>query len=82
MQIYLNSVDRVKRFVDTASKYECDIDLVSGRFVIDGKSLLGIFSLDLSKPLEVMVTDEDLKEKFFNEIKKYETKAKVSAKAA
>lgn len=43
--------ESVKKFVAIVSKYPYDIDLRSGRFVIDAKSLLGIFSLDLSKPI-------------------------------
>lgn len=53
MLIKLNSVDKVKSFVNKVSKFDEDIDLVSGRYVVDAKSLLGIFSLDLSKPIEL-----------------------------
>jgi len=51
--INLNSVDKVKAFVNTVINYDGDVDLISGRYVVDGKSIMGIFSLDLSKPLEV-----------------------------
>jgi phosphotransferase system HPr-like phosphotransfer protein len=47
--------ESVKRFVSIVSKYPYEIDLRSGRFVIDAKSLLGIFSLDLSKPIVLEV---------------------------
>ena len=50
VQISLNSIDKVKSFVNTITKYDNDFDLVSGRYVIDAKSIMGIFSLDLSKP--------------------------------
>ncbi|MDO5519226.1 MAG: HPr family phosphocarrier protein [bacterium] len=53
MLISLNSVDKVKSFVNKISKFDEEIDLVSGRYVVDAKSLLGIFSLDLSKPIEL-----------------------------
>lgn len=53
MLIKLNSVDKVKSFVNKVSKFDEEIDLVSGRYVVDAKSLLGIFSLDLSKPIEL-----------------------------
>ena len=52
VQICLNSIDKVKSFVNDISKFDCDFDLVSGRYVIDAKSIMGIFSLDLSKPIE------------------------------
>ncbi|MDO5291971.1 MAG: HPr family phosphocarrier protein [bacterium] len=53
MLISLNSVDKVKSFVNKVSQFDEEIDLVSGRYVVDAKSLLGIFSLDLSKPIEL-----------------------------
>ena len=52
VSISLNSIDKVKAFVNDISKYDFDFDLVSGRYVIDAKSIMGIFSLDLSKPIE------------------------------
>ena len=59
LQISLNSIDKVKSFVNDITKYDCDFDLVSGRYVIDAKSIMGIFSLDLSKPLTLTVHSED-----------------------
>ena len=53
VQISLNSIDKVKSFVNDITKFDVDFDLVSGRYVIDAKSIMGIFSLDLSKPIEV-----------------------------
>ena len=51
--ISLNSIEKVKQFVNLISKYDGDFDLSSGRYVIDAKSIMGIFSLDLSKPLKL-----------------------------
>ena len=51
INISLSMTENVKKFVNTVGKYPYDLDLKSGRFVIDAKSLLGIFSLDLSKPV-------------------------------
>jgi len=59
VRVSLNSVDKVKRFVNLTNKFDCDFDLVSGRYVIDGKSILGIFSLDLSKPIELTINAKD-----------------------
>ena len=53
MQVNLNSIDKVKKFVRILSEIEDNIDLVSGRYIVDAKSLLGIFSLDLSKPINL-----------------------------
>ena len=49
--VNLNSIEKVKSFVKDLNKFENDFDLVSGRFAIDAKSIMGIFALDLSKPL-------------------------------
>lgn len=53
--ISLNSIDKVKSFVNAITKFDYDFDLVSGRYVIDAKSIMGIFSLDLSKPIELNI---------------------------
>ena len=58
VQISLNSIDKVKSFVNEITKFDNDFDLVSGRYVIDAKSIMGIFSLDLSKPIELNVHAE------------------------
>ena len=55
VHISLNSIDKVKAFVNDITKFDNDFDLVSGRYVIDAKSIMGIFSLDLSKPIELNI---------------------------
>ena len=57
-KIFLGSIEKVKDFVNEVSRLDCDVDIVSGRYVIDAKSIMGIFSLDLSKPL-IMNADTD-----------------------
>ena len=59
VQISLNSIDKVKSFVNDISRFDYDFDLVSGRYVIDAKSIMGIFSLDLSKPIEMNIHAEE-----------------------
>ena len=59
VDISLNSIDKVKSFVNTISKFDFDFDLVSGRYVIDAKSIMGIFSLDLSKPITLNIHADD-----------------------
>jgi hypothetical protein len=65
MKINLNSIDNVKRFVATTTKLGMtDVDLISGRYVISSTSIMGIFSLDLTKPVElaeVNMTEEQKK---------------------
>ena len=59
VQISLNSIDKVKSFVNDITKFDYDFDLVSGRYVIDAKSIMGIFSLDLSKPINLNIHAEE-----------------------
>lgn len=55
VKISLNTIDKVKSFVNDLTKFDADFDLVSGRYVIDAKSIMGIFSLDLSKPINLNI---------------------------
>ena len=59
VKISLNSIDKVKSFDNELTKFDYDFDLVSGRYVIDAKSIMGIFSLDLSKPIDLNIHVED-----------------------
>lgn len=59
VKVRLNSVDKVKAFVGTISQIDCDFDLISGRYVVDAKSIMGIFSLDLSKPIDMRIHYRD-----------------------
>lgn len=70
--VMLKSINDVKDFVSAASMQVCDIDVVSGRYTIDAKSIMGLFSLDLAKPIQVQVygTEQD-GEKFFEAVKKF-----------
>ena len=58
----LSSINDVKDFVNIVSRYDFDVDLTSGRYVVDAKSIMGIFSLDLSKPIKVDVHSDDCDE--------------------
>jgi hypothetical protein len=55
VQIALKMAQNVKEFVNIVQKYPYEIDLRSGRYIVDAKSILGIFSLDLSKPIVVEI---------------------------
>jgi phosphotransferase system HPr-like phosphotransfer protein len=59
VKIKLDSIASVKEFVSVVAMYDFDIDLVSGRYAVDAKSIMGIFSLDLSNPIQLVAqTDE------------------------
>lgn len=69
--ISLNSIESVKSFVNSITKFDSDFDLVSGRYVIDAKSIMGIFSLDLSKPIDLNIHVEDNVEDILDALKPY-----------
>lgn len=64
MYIDLSLVSKVKNFVNVAQSKTDEVILKSGRWVVDGKSILGIFSLDLSKPIELVTEDYEGFEQF------------------
>ena len=70
MQISLQMANQVKNFVNIVQNYTFDIDLRSERYVVDAKSLLGIFSLDTSKPLTVEIHSDDCAE-LIEELKQF-----------
>ena len=69
--ILLKSIDDVKVFVNLTVRFPYDIDLSSNRYVVDGKSIMGIFSLDLSKPIAVTIHSDDCDD-LLNELKAFE----------
>lgn len=69
--ISLNSIDKVKSFVNDVTKFDTDFDLISGRYVIDAKSIMGIFSLDLSNPINLNIHNEDNLDTILEVLKPY-----------
>ena len=57
--ITLNSIEKVKQFVNTINTYDSEFDLSSGRYIIDAKSIMGIFSLDLSQQITLKIHAEE-----------------------
>ncbi len=70
VNISLSTIESVRQFVNIVSKYNVDIDLSSGRYVVDAKSIMGIFSLDLMNPIKMTVHSGDVDE-LFAEIKPF-----------
>ncbi len=68
--LMLSSINDVKDFVNIVSKYDFDVDLTSGRYVVDAKSIMGIFSLNLSKPIKVEVHSDDC-DNFLKEVERF-----------
>ena len=71
VQISLNSIDKVKSFVNAITQFNFDFDLISGRYVIDAKSIMGIFSLDLSKPITLNIHAENNLDEILSIIKPF-----------
>lgn len=70
VKIRINTINDVKEFVSLVSRCDYDVDIVSGRYAIDAKSIMGIFSLDLSKELELHVHSDDCAD-FLDQIKDF-----------
>lgn len=75
VQISLKSIEDVKHFVQTLTMFDGEFELISGKYIVDAKSILGLFSVDLSKPvtLRIEVTDSKLDD-ILNAISKYREK--------
>jgi len=59
VQIKLVTIEDIRNFVNTLAKYSVDLDLQSGRYTVDARSLMGIFSLDLIKPIDFIIHSDD-----------------------
>ena len=70
LTIKFDTINDVKAFVNIVSKYDFEVDLVSGRYAVDAKSIMGIFSLDLSKEIQMKVYSDDCAD-FLKEINPY-----------
>lgn len=70
-KIDLKSIKSVKEFVNITNNFIGDVTLKSDRYVVDGKSIMGIFSLDLSKPIEVEITPAEKADEFKNSVKDF-----------
>ena len=71
--VNINNIEKVKRFVSDALSFKSDIDILDGRYIIDGKSIMGVFSLDLSKKLVARINSDNKEEidRFYEVMKEY-----------
>ena len=69
-ELLLSSIKDIRNFINVTSMFEEDIDIIKGRYMVDGKSIMGIFTIDLSKPIEVRIhTDnKERADTFFNKL--------------
>lgn len=71
-KVILNSIDDVKEFVAQVNRCVFDVDLLSGRYAVDAKSIMGIFSLDLTKALKMVIhSDGEDADEFLDDIKRF-----------
>ena len=73
MKVVLDNVNKVQDFVNTCSKFDCDVYMKSGRYIINAKSIMGVLSLNLSNPVDVKpdTTDISSAQRFFENIVKF-----------
>ena len=71
VNISLSSIDKVKGLVNVLSAYNGDFDLSSERYKVDAKSIMGIFSLDLGKPLRLDIQNDDVSDEVIAKLKDY-----------
>ncbi len=70
LQIILDKVNAASKFANLAAKIQGEVTLYSGKYIVDGKSLLGIYSLDLSKPIKVEI-EGDISDEVKEEMKDF-----------
>lgn len=74
IQIVLKSINEVKKFVQTITQFNGEFEIVSGKYIVDAKSILGLFSVDLSKPVKLrMHIEGEMLENVLNAIEEYRT---------
>ena len=59
IDVLLNTIEKVKKFINLTSVFSCDIYVEQARYTVDGKSIMGVFSLDLTKPVTVRVMSDN-----------------------
>ena len=64
--IKLNTIDKVKDFVSRVSTFDCDVDVLYRRYILDAKSIMALLSTDLTEPLKVMIHTDD-----YDELKRF-----------
>ena len=71
VKIRLSTISDVRDFVNIVAAYDGEVDLISGRYVVDGKSIMGIFSLDLANEIDMTVHCDCCIDKVEEKLKAY-----------
>jgi phosphotransferase system HPr-like phosphotransfer protein len=62
LDVSLNTIEKVKKFTNIANSFDCDVDVLQGRYIVAGKSIMGIFSLNLTETVTVEIESDNEKE--------------------
>lgn len=62
LDVLLNTINKVKKFTNITKKFDCEINVLQGRYIVSGRSIMGIFSLNLTNPVTVEIESDDEKE--------------------
>lgn len=62
LNVSLNTIEKVKKFTNITNSFDCDVDVLQCKYTVDAKSVLGVFSLDLTKAVTVEIESDDEKE--------------------
>ncbi len=62
LDVSLNTIEKVKKFTSIVNSFDCDVDVLQGRYIVSGKSLMGVFSLNLTETVTVEIESNDDKE--------------------
>lgn len=62
LDVSLNTIDKVKKFTKITNSFNCEIDVLQGRYIVSGRSIMGIFSLNLTDTVTVEIESDDEKE--------------------
>ena len=71
LKIRINEFDKIKEFIQDALSFKSDIDLIKGSYIVDAKSIMGVFSLDLSTPVTIKIHSCDEVDRLNEVMKKY-----------
>lgn len=59
LDVSLNTISKVKKFTNIANDFDCEIDVLQGRYIVSGRSIMGIFSLNLTNTVTVEIESDD-----------------------
>ncbi len=71
LTIKLSTVEQIRSFINKVERYSFTVDLKSGRYLVDAKSIMGIFSLDLLQPITLIAETDENDTKFLEDMKEF-----------